>query len=100
MKFSTFDKELHIIESVEAVVVLLLLHELKPKFDLGFRRLGELGLRNVKATENIATKMAFESISSYITTPNHCISCHFLRPLHNSRKLLTQGLVIPLIQYQ
>ncbi|KAI0995909.1 Copia protein, partial [Podosphaera aphanis] len=62
------------------------LYQPKLTLDLWHRRLGHLGLRNVKATEKITTGIAFKPDNCSTATPNLCESCELSKPLRHVRK--------------
>ncbi|KAI0995000.1 hypothetical protein K3495_g13181, partial [Podosphaera aphanis] len=86
VEFATYSNSLHINESFVTVALPALVDQSKPTLDLWHRRLGHLGLRNVKETAKITTGISFEPTVTATTSSSLCESCELSKPLRHVRK--------------
>lgn len=86
IEFATYDNSLQINESFVTVALPALVGQSTPTLDLWHRRLGHLGLRNVRETAKITTGISFETAKTPTTKPTLCESCELSKPLRHVRK--------------
>ena len=102
MEIATVDEKMLICEKPRTYALPAPLHNTKPSIILWHRRLGHLGLKNVKLTEKIADGIKYScekpSESDSVEKTIICESCELSRPLRHVRKTITPRNLAPFDQ--
>ena len=88
LEFAEFDDSMVILEYVSMNAFPVLEHQPRPTLDLWHRRLGHLGVRNMKVTKQINTGIEYDA-TPVESSSNLCEACEISKPLWHVRKTVS-----------